>query len=292
MYVEIRLSEGGSIEGTVRLGGRPAANQQVFCHSSSGGQSQNTTTDGNGYYLISGLGEGDYNVSGMVQQPGGGARNGFQQVTVQTGMVSTANFDFTPGDAVIEGTVTIAGQPIAEGHVAAIVSVGESTEQVSTQIGVNGAYLIEGVPAGMVNLNVGARSGDAWLNRSVQVEAVSGRTVRRDIDLNAGVRVVGTVSGAKQGDTVILLALRGGIEITAISEDLWISLRDSIAGQAQIAADGSFEMAGLEPGTYTFVAVAIGNPREGRVTIENAPFATVVTNVASDDTAIVLRLPN
>lgn len=292
VYVEIRLSQGGSIDGRVTVAGRPAQGQQVFCHNVSGGQSNHATTDPSGYYTISGLSEGDYNVTASMRLEGGGNRNSNQIAQVQMDMVTTVNFDFSPGDAAIEGVVTMGGRPMAEGHVAAMVGSGGSMEHIATQLGPDGSYRIEGVPAGTVSLNVGARMNDQWQSRTVQVEAVSRRTVRRDIDFQEGVRVSGTVSGQAENDMVVVIALRGSVEIPSISQSLWSRFGSLVAGQTQVAQDGAFEIQGIEPGEYTFVAVDIGNPREGRTQIDNAPFTTAVTTISGDNATVHLRLPN
>jgi hypothetical protein len=284
--VEIILTDGGSIEGTVRLGGKPIT-AQVYAGRSDGSQGQNAATDANGVYTLGGLAEGEYHISASIQIPGGGNRNGQQQATVQTGMVTEVNFDFSTGDATVEGVVTMNGTPVTEGHVGAMMS---NSESVGSQLGADGSYRLEGLPAGTINLMLGVRSGESWISRSIPVETASGQVVRRNIEVMDGIEITGSVTGHTEGDSVFVIALRGEVQITEMTQSFWMELRDLFAAQAQVTG-GSFEMSGLEPGTYTIVALDMGNPQSGRMSMENARYGTVVREISSEGQTVEIRIP-
>ncbi len=286
IQVEIMLTDGGAVEGTVRLGGKPIT-AQIYAGRSDGSQGQNVAADANGVYTLGGLAEGEYHISASIQIPGGGNRNGQQQATVQTGMVTEVNFDFTTGDATVEGVVTMNGTPVTEGHVGAMMS---NAESVGSQLGADGSYRLEGLPAGAISLFLGVRSGDAWVSRSIPVETVSGQVVRRNIEVTDGVEITGSVTGHTEGDSVFVIALRGEVQITEMTQNVLMELRELFAAQAQVTG-GAFELSGLEPGTYTIIAVDMGNPQSGQMSMENARFGTVVREINSEGQTVEIRIP-
>ena len=87
---------------------------------------------------------------------------------------------------------------------------------------------------------------------------------------------------------VTILAIRGDVVITEFSETFFRSIMDKFAGQA-VATDGAYRIAGLEPGRYTIVAVAM-NPTAAR-DLSKVRYVTGSVDVSGPEVTLDLAIP-
>ncbi len=204
--IEIVLLGGGVVEGVVRLNGRPQAGQEVWLqlNDDSIGPSR-TGTDG--VYHFDKLPDGEAKISAQVNVDGFHARSETDAL-VSDGSVTQVDFDFTTGQSVIEGTVFSAPSvPVGAGvNVYARIEGGPADSRSFTEeTDSNGFYRIEGVPRGVILLNVfSSRLGQ----KQVQVEVGDRDRIRHDFDLFGGAALRVTLSGAiRPGNSDVRVSL-------------------------------------------------------------------------------------
>lgn len=265
--VTIKLGGGGTVTGTVRVAGAPAAGQFVGVHSpTGGGQPRQAQTDANGVYTINGIPEGQVYVSASINPAGpgqpGGSRHSSQTAEVADGQTTVVDFDFAGGTAVIEGHVTMNGQPLTQGQVGAVVPASAGGESFSSQIDPTGFYRIEGLPAGAVTMHVSFQAAENdWQTRMVQVTTTDGQVTRKDVEIMAGATVTGSVGGISPEEHSSVVLLRGQVEITTFDREFWMANQNLVVGGGQVRPDGTFSFGGIEPGSYTLCAFAmVRNP--------------------------------
>jgi hypothetical protein len=256
--VSVVLSGGGTVQGVVRVGGNPAPEASVYVHFLDGGSQKSAQTDANGAYSISGLPAGEAQVGAHIQAEGGN-RNRSQAAIIESGMETEVNFDFEGGNSTVEGRITYNGQPPSRAYVNISLPSGEG--QMETRGGEtnsDGTYLITGLQAGTMTLMVNFQStGESWQARQVEVVTEEGRVTQRDVELNAGAKVSGGVSGLVEGDQAFAVVVKGTMEITSFDQSFWIENRNLMAGQTQIQ-QGAFMIEGLGDGDYTVIAINMG----------------------------------
>lgn len=268
IQVEIIMSGGGTVEGIVSINGTPAANQQVYAHSMSGGGSQNATTDENGFYSLEKLAPGDVNVGANVSRDGV-SRSMNKSVVVENGTTTTLDFDIALGTGVIQGRIMIGGQPAMEGFIAAMLTGGEEPGQQHIQgtVSTDGTYLIEGLAPGEYKLMVHVAVPGSSQRRMRNVDAAleDGQTLTLDIDLDDGAHVRGSISGVADVNRCQVIAFSGVLQITDLQADLGSpELQARVGGYSSVDASGNYELTGLQAGDYTIVAFQMGpNGLEG-----------------------------
>ncbi len=280
--VTIRLGGGGTIQGRVTVAGQPASGQRVYVQrQNTGGQPQYGETGADGTYTIKGIPEGDVIVVVNLRQ-GDSNRSANQAAIVAEDQVTVVDFDFAGGNATIEGYVTMGGQPVPQGQVSvSVTGATGAVENFSSQVDGNGFYRIEGMTAGAATLRVAYQASEnEWQTRTVQVNAVDGRVVQQDVDVNAGATIAGTVSGASQEGRTFVVIVSGKMQITTIDQSFWMANQQLVVGNAMVQPDGSFRVGGLSPGDYTVVAVGFaGDPTPD---MSNARVGTQYVSVSGD----------
>ncbi len=308
-HVEIVLSLGGVIEGTVTLGKVPMPNQSISMHSvqGQGGMPQGiqtAQTDADGAYRLMGVLPGDVMVNAHLNLGEGGVMNQRSQsrpARVEEGQVTVVDFHFDEADAAIEGYVTRNGVATSA-HVNALAAASEAgggppSEQHMAQADAQGFYRIDNIPSGTYRLMVAAFSPESpGVQRSVTVVAESGKVTRCDVELSGGARVVGTVEGMETGETGHVMAVAGSATLpdSPTIESFQHLSMSTVAGAA-LGPDGTFRIEGLEPGEYTVMAVVM--PEAAGVTDLNDLFSLMriaseeVTVDESGEVSVQLSLP-
>lgn len=284
--IEIVLSNGGIIEGQVTLAGRPLDQQlvQVY-YPGSGGHRSEVRTNHDGTYQINGLDPGRASVSTSIRNNSNQirGRSASQEAVIENEMTTTVDFHLDVMDAVIEGNISIDGVAAKGARVRATIE-GPSglDENWYCYTDKNGYYVLEPLPAGEIKILVRVPSPrGADPTKRVTVTAVSGRTVRQDIDFSGG-RIFGHVKVPDRTQMGPVFALEGKVEITEISMKIMKKLFDQMKGSPDFEDyDGSFTIAGLESGTYTIVSIAFdeGSQSEEEA-LDSAYFTTVVVELA------------
>ncbi|NUM56638.1 MAG: carboxypeptidase regulatory-like domain-containing protein [Candidatus Hydrogenedentes bacterium] len=290
--VQIVLGSGGTVKGVVRVDGKPASGYGVSIWAQDGGHQNNVNVGSNGEYSFTGLPEGSVSLT-VYSNRGGTNRNVSKQAEIVADQTTTVDFDMVSGNAVLEGSVTRAGQAVSGAWVNVnIRTEGDTNEASGVQSGANGSFRFEGLPPGMANVmiheNVGGPSGQR--TRSFRVELVNDETTRLDADLDSGARVNGKVTGAPQGWMTSVMLVTGAVEIPADAnlQEMYQGLTDRMAGGAQAQADGSFTIEGAQPGEYTAIVVAF-DPQSGGQTFKHATASVSVPE--SGEASVNVTLP-
>jgi hypothetical protein len=280
--VEIVLTRGGQIAGTVTLAGEPLPGARVSVWhdglQTNAGQAE-TQTDGS--YVLSDLPEGSVDVH--VQPPGSfppySRRVAYQyDILVQNGRTTQVSFDYPAGNSRVEGSVTLFGEPVERGDVTLRTTGPAGTEHSGRSIGINGRYVFRDVPAGPATLSVGVRTetGD-WINRTINVEILEGEVTTVDVDLSGNSVVGGYVYGLGPFERGGVRVLSGEVDIREFTPNTLQELAPFLQGYSEVAYDGAYEIQGLEPGVYTLLAIA--TPRTLHGGYDHARFATAVLSI-------------
>ena len=211
-------------------------------------------------------------------------RNQSRQVEVADDMTTTVDFDFAPGSSAIEGTVYEDEiTPVRQqAYLNASIDVGGGvTESVGTQTGQNGTFLFEGVPAGHASLRVNAQG---YPSKKLELELGDRQTVHQDIFLFGGATIVCEMSGGNAGGGMaVALALSGVVDVPDLSPGFVQTLSQDMVSTAQFV-NGVARLSGLEPGTYTVLAIIYDQAAmtSGSDPLATAQWQTSVVEVEKD----------
>lgn len=278
--LDVVLQKGSVIWGLVSAGfsGEPLADVEIF-ESDGGATLARTGTDG---------------IYGFAAEPGrtyrlDARRAGYvstseRQVRAEDGDSTRADFTMTPASALVSGTVTSSGAPVAQ----ASVRIRETG--VSARTDRDGKYTISVLP-GDYTLDV---SGECFNPAAKTVSVAPGETAVVDFELEGSAATVsGTVFDASGAPVA-------GASILAAGEQTYTARSDS-AGSYRIC---------LDPGTYFVLVSRIGyatrdltiivranENREGLDFFLEENFATIsgrtesLTGMAVPDAQVILSSP-
>lgn len=245
--VELRMSTGGVIAGTVLSPGRQALSGVNVGLSAAGepgfGRAmgmggQTTTTDPGGRFRFDHLGAGRYEVSASLR----GATSAPADVVLQAGESNESVALTLSAGATIRGVVS--GLPEASRAGVMVTANGPQGFFSSTRTGADGSFELTGAPSGAITLRAtagdflsGTRSG----LRQISVE--DGQTeVAAEIVLESGYALTGRVLKGSEpvpGANVFAFAQGSGRSASARADD-----------------GGSYRLEGLQKGTYNVNASA------------------------------------
>ncbi len=227
-----------AVSGRLFLGdtNHPLGNVPLTLFDSSQNLAVDTTSLTDGTFLVPNLAPGMYDVTFDGYFPAA-------PLTVQVGTTSVnlGSVVVSPAST-IRGSVILdqLGTPIQNAIVKAVSTDGNF---VSALTDANGEYELPSVPAGTYQVTAGGGPFTTVTRDNVVVGA--GQTLTNiDFTVQPGASISGRVLGPDQ-------APRANVKVVA---------SDGIGNEtsAVTAADGTFSIASLEPGTYTVVAVAPG----------------------------------
>ncbi len=286
-HVEIVMTGGATIEGTVYANGAPIANQHVFAQSLAQGQHR-STTDANGFYTLDKLPAGEVMIQAQVTRDGA-TKSQNKTVTVEAGFTTTVDLSVDFGSGAIEGTITIGGQAISEGFVVASMPGEDSAgQQVQGVVSPNATYAISGLSTGTyrVMFHAVAAGSTQRQMRVIDTTVTDGQTTRLDVEIDEGAHIQGIVSGISSAGQSQVIAVNGNIQTDNIAT-LFTSpdFQANVAGFSMVEAGGAFDVGGLGGGTYTVFAVEIGSngfdgARFASATVEVGSTGTVELNIA------------
>ncbi len=259
--VRVLIQECGQIEGIVHRGGAPSPGEKVSIE----GTDLIATTDAKGYYVFPYVSLGEVSLRVASDTPDLNVEPPDPAVAatiVEEEKTSTVNFDLPVMQSSIEGAVLIEGQPPAEGLINARIVCSYGEYQLKAQVTEDGRYRIEGLPAGTVTMNVIAIDPDGiGRGQNVDIELAESQAVQYDFLFAAGCAISGTVTGAANDERTSVLILKGrAAPSTEIRFEDLVNLSEDVAGNVDVAPDGTFRIDGLDPGPYTALAMAIRAP--------------------------------
>jgi len=271
--ITLTLGSGGTLTGTVRLGGEPAGTGKriVATRWEPEWRLEKAAIAQDGTYEIAGLAPGevqvsvDFGISDKILQSGAGSRRIAKDALIAEGQTTVVDFDFGAADASLEGGVSIKGLPtqFVIPYLSITTPVGnqETLSFPPLQTG-SGTYRLEGLPAGQADLRVCATSESGekrTAHYSLTLE--EGQAHLFDIDFTGGSTVEGNVSGLTAGEQCTLY-LYSNRRVSPEELDKMLRTMNSLGGNADartiVGADGSFRVQGLDAGDYTAVAFAAG----------------------------------
>jgi hypothetical protein len=267
--VEIRLSVGGQIRGTVRdAAGRPIAQADValFRQGDIGFDQRVATTGADGVYGFSRVSAGTYAVSlsrGSSRDP---MRLNSKIAAVRDDETTIVDFDEGGGIA-LSGFVRQGGSAVPNAQLLFTADVAREGSPGLQSVGSDddGQYEIELEHPGSYTVNVFAGTAFAMgMIGSASLHVPDEPVVRLDV-LLSGAAISGRI--ADKEDRPI-----GGAVVTATALG---GTADQTAAMATSLGDGSYAVENLEPGIYVVVAQAegflLGSSDAIRVALDSAP---------------------
>jgi len=241
---DIQLSAGGTITGSVTVGGTPVAYAQLDAWGPSGGGWAETGTDGT--YSITGLATGTYTVSVWLEDTDYADYTATEKTVSVTAGATTSgvNFELTLGGS-ISGTVTYADStPVADIRVEAWQEMQDWSSggggHGEAWTASDGTYEIKGLPTG--TYRVEARIDDPSMNYALEPQTV---TVTAGQE-TSGVNFVLTQGGSIYGTVTD----SSGNPVANAELNAWQSEGGHGGGWAMTGSDGTYTMTGLSTGTY------------------------------------------
>ncbi len=232
----------GAISGTVRFRGAPAVGVSVTFDSVGGAMnSTQTTTNASGDYVLAGLAAGSYRVRASTGgQPvfAGGAIPTI--VTVTDAMVTGIDIDL-PSGALSISVTTAGGQPASNGPLYIVDTTTGSSWGTSL---FNGTASLIGLPYGTYTVRYSSMNGGSYDFPDSIVLSAANPTGVAAIQLPEPASIAGTVR--RSDGTPVAYA---SVQVSASTGSQW----------TMTAADGSYTVAGLFPGTYTIGAIVSGS---------------------------------
>lgn len=233
----VRLDRGGHVHGYVKgKDGSPVSGEQVTLWK-TWFEPKTTHTDGQGYYRFDAVATGEgWNLSTGPFEQGGSGQSEMNLVVPPSGL----QIDFTqePGDGKVDGTIYLAGKPVAGAQVTVADSRGEQSAATVTT-NESGTYAVEGLKPGTITIRVSAPGGitaNKW-----RTLPDSSKSVTVDITLGTG-------------SVTCKIVDPEGLPVSGA----WVSVETNSAdgGWGNIKAStnsdqgGVISATGLEPGSY------------------------------------------
>ena len=245
----------GTVNGTVRLELAPLAGVTITAQQGTNTVGT-TTTASDGTYTIPNLLPGAYTIA-MTPPSNAICPTTQRDVTVQSNLTTTADFDCTTAPGSVTGTVRVDGA--GQSGVTVTLTQGSTTIGTATT-GAGGTYTIANVPPGVYTASITPPAGTVCVanSQSVTVQANAGATADFDCTIPRGA-VTGVVRVNAVGQSGVAVTLTQGA---------------TTIGSATTDAGGAYTISNVQPGTYT----ATITPPVGSTCSTNPQQVTVQSN--------------
>lgn len=288
---DFTLKSGGRIEGTVLRGGKGIPNLVIHVFNQADPRQRfRAATDSRGNYAATALPAGDFIVILYTDENGNILTTDMKKfATVVEDRVTRIDFTFHETGASIEGNVLMFGEPPEQARVTVDVITDSNSAKFQTEVGPDGNYLLENLPAGDITITALARSGeDAYRHITVSFEIAPEEAIVQDFNFADAASVHGVLSGLRdteQGHVAFLV----GDERDAVPEPEELQrLSGLVAAQVQTGPDGAYRVMELESGTYTVVAAGVsGQPSTIAELLEGTRYTATLIEISEGE---VLRL--
>ena len=221
-----------------------------------------TLTSASGAYTMAGLPPGQVVVTAAF----GETRRLTSKALIESGQTARLDFEFSAGAAEVYGQILAPGYVAEYAGVQLTVIASHSTETFRSEAHENGAYRIEGVPAGRVRLkaHIWSQAG-LDINRFADLELQDGEAVEVNFDFHGLCAVSGRLIGFNDRLLGVVMVLEGKVDMpqggnAELYEFFHNHLDELTIGQVECDASGAFQLDGLPSGTYTVVAATV--PRD------------------------------
>ena len=267
--VTIRLTTGGTVECFATMNGVPARNVSIRGGTRAGirGEAQGIT-GADGRYLYPHLTPGTALLKAEIRADANTIgsqlfiRSIEREVTILEAETTRVVFPFGGEGASLEGTVAIAGEPPSHYTLKLVVSLpGGEEEHVDISRGTDGDYHFDRLPAGHARVSLwGGSQTVRELRREFTCDLRDNEVTHLDMAITGPGVISGQVIGLTSEANCTIVP--ESVDIGADQESVRIALQQRIAA-VTVKPDGSFEVSGLDPGTYK-VVVSSRAPRTSK----------------------------
>lgn len=245
----------GTVNGTIRLNFAPVAGVAVTARQGANTVG-NATTNSNGTYTIPNLLPGAYTIA--MTPPSNTICPTIQRdVTVQSNLTTTADFDCTTAPGSVTGTVRVDG--VGRTGVTVTLTQGATTIGTATTVA-GGTYTIANVQPGAYTVAITPPAGTVCTTSSQGVTVQSNVASTADFDCT-------TAPGAVTGVVRVNTVGQSGVTVT-------LTLGAATIGTATTGTGGTYTISNVQPGTYT----ATITPPAGATCSTNPQPVTVQSN--------------
>jgi hypothetical protein len=293
--LQLRLTEGGAIEGVVTSAGLPLEGRHIIAafRGTHFGKHGEVTTDKNGRYRVGGLRAGEYDVIASLNETTLDDSSSSLNVLamVESGKTTIANFVFKPATSLIEGRITVSGNPPHEAKLRGVIGTDGGDVHFEARVEKDGSFRTRELPGGAAYIEVmAAREGATATKKTATFNLADGETHRQDFDFDPVTAIAGKIEGLPDGMKGDVMAIRSNditIDLSKIEELLGI--REMAVGTADIQNDRTFRIEGLDPGEYTIVAICFNPDDDSGDPIASLRAANaLVTVVAGQEVQVTL----
>ncbi len=286
--IVIPVTNEGIVQGRLTMDGRPLARQYVSVfyedrtvasefgihHDPSdkmiwstnvpGGQ-QWKRTDVNGRFRFGGLIDGEVRLRADLdfgKEPYMTNSRLFQMAMVESGATTNVHLEFVPAQGVIEGQLHLDKKAIRHAGVGAkLASSGDDDGEIYfANVGEDGYYVLDGLPAGTLSVWAYIRESDETegQQRCTWVTPVPGQILLQDFDFFREPRISGYVSNLDSGEEATVVAVKGELELDGFIPETVEDLRGlNPSFEVKVQADGTFYIEGPELVEYTLLVLAV-----------------------------------
>jgi hypothetical protein len=118
----------------------------------------------------------------------------------------------------------------------------------------------------------------------MEAEVKPGEELSVSVDFSGTARVTGQVLGLSATDHGAVRLLEGDVQVPDFSLETRAAMEGLTRGVVSVTAEGTYDLEGLEPGTYTLVANV--SPKGDSDNKENTRIATMLIQLAEGATAV------
>jgi len=257
---DIVLDSGGCVEGVVTCDGQPASGQALSTfYPLTGQHGSSVKTDERGAYRFTMVAPGLVRVRLYAHLLGGIELHQIHTLAhVEPGGTTQVDFPLTTGTASFSGVVMVHGQP-ASGLQIRLRQVCSDTLTWTTLVRsrAENTFELQHLPVGPFDIELGAFDARGTLfRRDFHLDLQDAESVHLDVEITEGKRLTGHITGGLPYCTQLRL-YRGTLDADAFT--IGARTIDAFPGAflrfVPVAPDATYTVTGLDPGTYTLLAV-------------------------------------